>query len=96
MLSIQSETIVSVLFQSERRIDENNMAIIRTRRLSDGSYVELMPDGATRPSVSSTDWAKFDAMTDEEVTAAALSDPDAQPLTEAQLGRMKHGTCQRQ
>ena len=28
-----------------------------------------------------TDWARLDAMTDEEVVAAALSDPDAQPLT---------------
>ena len=32
-----------------------------------------------------TDWAAVDAMTDEEITAAALSDPDAQPLTEFQL-----------
>ena len=29
-------------------------------------------------------------MTDDEVMAAALSDPDAQPLTAAQLARMKH------
>ena len=28
-------------------------------------------------------------MTDEEVTAAALSDPDAQPMTSDQLARMK-------
>jgi putative transcriptional regulator len=28
-------------------------------------------------------------MTDEEVMAAALSDPDAQPLTKEQLARMK-------
>ena len=35
------------------------------------------------------DWASFDAMTDEKVHEAALADPDAQPLTEAQLARMK-------
>ena len=35
------------------------------------------------------DWRAFDAMTDEEVIAAALSDPDAQPLTEADMKRMK-------
>ena len=35
------------------------------------------------------DWARLDAMTDEEVHAAALSDPDAQPLTEEQLAQMK-------
>ena len=28
-------------------------------------------------------------MTDEEITLAALSDPDAQPLTDAQLARMQ-------
>jgi len=36
-----------------------------------------------------TDWARVRAMTDEEVTAAALSDPDAQPLTPEQLARMR-------
>ena len=36
-----------------------------------------------------TDWARVDALTDEEVTAAALSDPDAQPLTPEQLARMR-------
>lgn len=35
------------------------------------------------------DWARFDALTDEEIHAAALRDPDAQPLTEEQLARMK-------
>ena len=36
-----------------------------------------------------TDWARVEALTDEEVTAAALSDPDAQPLTPEQLARMR-------
>jgi len=36
-----------------------------------------------------TDWARLDAMTDDEVMAAARSDPDAQPLTPAQLARMR-------
>jgi putative transcriptional regulator len=36
-----------------------------------------------------TDWARFDAMTDEEATAAALSDPDAQPLTPEQLSKVR-------
>jgi putative transcriptional regulator len=35
------------------------------------------------------DWAAFDALTDEEVHAAAIADPDAQPLTEEQLARLK-------
>lgn len=37
------------------------------------------------------DWSRFDALTDEQVHAAALADPDAQPLTEEQLSRMKRG-----
>jgi uncharacterized protein (DUF4415 family) len=32
-----------------------------------------------------TDWDAVDALTEEEITAAALSDPDAQPLTKEQL-----------
>jgi putative transcriptional regulator len=36
-----------------------------------------------------TDWERVRAMTDEEVMAAALSDPDAQPLTPEQLSRMR-------
>jgi putative transcriptional regulator len=35
------------------------------------------------------DWSNADAMTDEEIHAAALADPDAQPLTKTQLARMK-------
>jgi putative transcriptional regulator len=35
------------------------------------------------------DWAAFDAMTDEEVHAAASADPDAQPLSARQLARMR-------
>jgi putative transcriptional regulator len=35
------------------------------------------------------DWRAFDALTDEQVLAAALSDPDAQPLTPERLKRMK-------
>ena len=32
-----------------------------------------------------TNWAELDAMTDEEVHAAAVADPDAQPTTEEEL-----------
>ena len=39
-----------------------------------------------------TDWARLDALTDDEVKAAALSDPDAQPLTSEQLARMRRAS----
>ena len=48
-----------------------------------------MPDGSREPLAESTDWERIRAMTDEEVTAAAFADPDAQPLTEARLASMK-------
>jgi putative transcriptional regulator len=35
------------------------------------------------------DWREADALTDQEVLEAALKDPDAQPLSDAQLQRMK-------
>jgi putative transcriptional regulator len=36
-----------------------------------------------------TDWVRIDAMTDEEVVAAAPSDPDAQPLPPEQIAEMR-------
>jgi putative transcriptional regulator len=44
--------------------------------------------GETLPR-GKTDWGRLDAMTDEEVEAAARSDPDAQPLTPEQLAKMR-------
>jgi putative transcriptional regulator len=35
------------------------------------------------------DWSRADAMTDEEIYAAALADPDAQPITPERIARMK-------
>jgi putative transcriptional regulator len=35
------------------------------------------------------DWTRADAMTEAEIHAAAVSDPDAQPLTPERLARMK-------
>ena len=35
------------------------------------------------------DWREADALTDAEITEAARRDPDAQPLSDAQLQRMK-------
>jgi len=42
-----------------------------------------------KPADLSEDWSRFDAKTAEERRTAALSDPDAQPLTEADFTRMK-------
>ena len=57
---------------------------IVARRRSDGTVVQVLPDGSTKPLEDKTDWARLRAMTDEEVTAAAMSDPDARPMTPEQ------------
>jgi putative transcriptional regulator len=44
---------------------------------------------ASKRRATKYDWSAFDALTDEEVLAAARSDPDAQPLSDAQLARTK-------
>jgi putative transcriptional regulator len=65
--------------------------IVRVRKQSDGTLLQVMPDGSTRPYVSATktDWARLEAMTEEEIEANALSDPDNPPLTPEELARMR-------
>src|SRR5258707_11858480 len=41
------------------------------------------------PATTKHDWSRLDAMSDQERHAAALSDPDAQPLTPEDFKRMK-------
>jgi putative transcriptional regulator len=63
--------------------------VVRVERRGD-RYVEVFPNGRTRPlQTGKTDWSRLEAMTDEEIDAAAGADPDAQPLTDAQLKRMR-------
>jgi putative transcriptional regulator len=42
-----------------------------------------------RAKRSKNDWRRFDAMTEAQRRPAALGDPDAQPLTDKALARMK-------
>ena len=41
------------------------------------------------PSKGKTDWEQVDGMTEAEIHAAALSDPDAQPVTPEELEAFK-------
>ena len=63
--------------------------IVRVRSLRDGTVVQVMPDGSTKPLEDRTDWARLEAMTEEEIEANALSDPDNPPLTIEELNRMR-------
>ena len=48
-------------------------------------------DDTTKPKDEpfESDWSRFDAMTPEQRHKAALSDPDAQPLTPEAMKRMR-------
>ena len=48
-----------------------------------------MKDANTMKKIPKHDWKNFDAMTEEQRHAAALGDPDAQPVTPENIGRMK-------
>ncbi|KAA5602324.1 3-oxoacyl-ACP synthase [Blastochloris sulfoviridis] len=52
--------------------------------LIDGNLYVKQPDGSLRPSAGKTDFAKLAAMSEEEIEAAALNDPDALPMTDEQ------------
>ena len=49
-----------------------------------------MDDGSEVPLRDETDWARVDAMTDEDIARAVAEDPDAAPLlTDEQLAEMR-------
>jgi putative transcriptional regulator len=43
----------------------------------------------TKKTAPKHDWERFDAMTEAQRHASALTDPDAQPLTPDNIGRMR-------
>ena len=51
-----------------------------------GRVIRYRPGGDAAPE-DRTDWDRLRRLTDEEVEAAARSDPDALPMTEEQLAR---------
>jgi uncharacterized protein (DUF4415 family) len=46
--------------------------------LGDGTHIIEHPDGRLERRKSETDWARLDAMTDEEIEASIAKDPDWQ------------------
>ncbi len=52
------------------------------------AIVRMKLDPKNPPRLSDADRARLDALTDEQITAAALSDPDNPPLTEAELQQL--------
>jgi putative transcriptional regulator len=54
--------------------------------MKDADTTKTMRNQAKSPKL---DWSRFDAMTDAQRHRAAVSDPDAQPLTPEDFKRMK-------
>ncbi len=48
-----------------------------------------MKNADTTKKIHEHDWKRLDVMTEEQRRAAALRDPDAQPVTPENIGRMK-------
>jgi putative transcriptional regulator len=48
-----------------------------------------MNDADTTMKTAKHDWSRADAMTDAEVHAAAMRDPDARPMTDEEFARAK-------
>src|SRR4051794_26225129 len=76
------------LFPREGRESMIDDDTIRARRLADGTIVRVLKDGSTQPFASRTDWARVDAMTEDDVEANALSDTDNPPISSERLERM--------
>ena len=75
----------SLLVQPDETSEEN---LVRVRRLRDGTLIDLST-GKPYESPDRTDWERLRTMSEEEIEANALSDPDNPPLTEEELKRFR-------
>ena len=55
-------------------------SIVRAKRLPDGTLVEMLSDGSTRPLNDHTDLARIKATTDEDIKQQIAEDSDVAPL----------------
>jgi uncharacterized protein (DUF4415 family) len=55
----------------------------RAALTQDGKVMIEQPDGSYRKADSKTDWQRVNALTEDEIEAAARADADAQPLDDA-------------
>jgi hypothetical protein len=76
-------------FRREGQEEMSESDIVRVQRLSDDTVVQVLADGSTQPVEDRTDWARVMAMTEGEIEANALADPDNPPLTQEALARMR-------
>jgi hypothetical protein len=70
-------------------MNQHDNDTIRVTLFPDGRIFQELDDGTMRPLVSRTDWVRVDAMSEEEVEANAMSDPDNPPWTAEDLQGLK-------
>ena len=58
----------------------SNETMTRAKPARDGKVMIRQSDGTFRESETRTDWPRGNAMTEEQIEAAALADSDAPPL----------------
>lgn len=63
--------------------------IIKAKRLANGTVVQIMSDGSQCTIEDKTDWTRLQNMTEEEIEAGALADPDNPPMTDEELKRLR-------
>ena len=66
---------------------ENEHVVRHVASLGDGTYIIEHPDGRLERRKSETDWARVNAMTDEEIEASIASDPDWQEFKDVDWSR---------
>ena len=76
---------------SSRHARRHPMNAVRITKPKQYTQADKKPAKRAGPKTvrPENDWSRFDAMSDEKVIEAALSDPDAQPLTPADAKRMR-------
>jgi uncharacterized protein (DUF4415 family) len=57
--------------------------------IDDDTYIIEHPDGSLERRKSQTDWARIDALTDDEIEAAARSDPDWEGLLDLDWSKVE-------
>lgn len=59
---------------SRKKSKEHIVTLVAS--LPDGTHIVEHPDGQLERRKSKTDWAAFDALTDEQINASIANDPD--------------------
>src|SRR5215207_3614216 len=76
-------------YQRERRLLMNKQEMSSKRGGSKERVGDSPPSDEPYLAENQTDWARLEAMTDEEALQNALDDPDSLPLTIEQLSRLR-------